>query len=113
MPSVSPRRHGVDIFRQIADREGLLIHVIRCTPDISLPDRLKIRQQSAFIQQLFQIGNTAVDGTVIDQKISILCACIELLYLYVYGRTPCVGVSQILKNIVPSGKLYHFRNIIR
>ena len=44
-------QHPIYILYQIPRRQGLLVHIIGGTPDISLFYRLKIRQHSTFIQQ--------------------------------------------------------------
>ena len=100
------------IADQAADRHRLLVHIVRCAPDIALFDRLKILKYTTFVQKFLHRLHPAVDGTVIYDEIRILRFVVEVLDLHTDRRPIRIRISDILKYILATCKLDHLRDII-
>ena len=79
--------HRMNILNEISDCQRLLVHIVCCTPHISILHSLEIRKQFTFIKQLLYIGNASINRAVINQKIRIFRTGIKFFYLYIHGRT--------------------------
>lgn len=57
------------------------------------------------------VCSSPVDGRVVDEHISVLRAGVKALHLHIHGRAGII-VGEVVKDILSSGELEHFCDII-